>query len=134
MSKWTKKDIKSLCGAISTFWLYNRPLGSSAREALDAAEAVRRHLAEHRAEIIIAGIAELRGIAEDRTRQNQETADHFAAHPEIYGSSTPEMIKRFSDLAADNRKAVTRMTVLIARIEAEGLPPEVEAFDPTARG
>ena len=27
--KWTKKDIGIMCGAISSFWLYNRPLSGS---------------------------------------------------------------------------------------------------------
>jgi len=130
MKKWTKKDIKTLCQAISTFWLYNRPLGDSYEQTMKAIASMRQFLEKHRQEVVIGGISELQTIATERAKKDQDTADHFASHPNAYGKSTPEMIKRFSDLAAEDRKDVEKAKSLIARIKTEGLPPEVEAFDP----
>jgi hypothetical protein len=130
MKKWTKKDIKTLCQTISTFWLCNRPLGDSYEQTMKAIASMRQFLEKHRKEVVIGGISELQAIAMERAKEDQDTTDHFALHPNVYGKSTPEMIKRFSDLAAENRKDVEKAKSLIARIKAEELPPEVEAFDP----
>jgi hypothetical protein len=133
MKAWTKKDIKVLCQAISTFWLVNRPLGDSLAEHERALAEVRAYLAEHREEVVCAGVAELGGIAAERARQNQETAYHFRSHPEVYGKSTPEMIERFTRFAAENHRDLAWAEKLVARVQAEGLPPEVVAFDPIQR-
>jgi hypothetical protein len=130
MKKWTKKDIKILCQAISTFWLHNRPLGDSYEKTMKAIEGVRQFLEKHRQEVVIGGISELQAIAMERAKKDQDAADHFALHPNVYGKSTPEMIKRFSNLAAKDLKDVKKAESLIARIKTEGLPPEVETFDP----
>jgi len=92
--------------------------------------AVRERLNTHRAAIVCSGIAELGAIALDRANKNQDAADHFAAHPKVYGKSTPEIIERFTRLAKEDRKDVKRAELLIARIETEGLPPEVVDYDP----
>jgi len=130
MPKWTKKDIKILCQTISTFWLINRPLGYSMKEHARALEEVRRALANHRAEIVIAGITELGGLAAERATKNQDAADHFRKHPNVYGQHTSEMIARFERYAQEDQKDVDKAKKLIARIVSEGLPPEVTAFDP----
>jgi hypothetical protein len=130
MKKWTKKDIKTLCGALSTFWLCNRPLGNSYEQTMKAIPAIRQFLEKHRKEVVIDGISQLQAIAMERAKKDQDVADHFALYPNVYGKSTPEMIKRFSDLATEDRKDVEKANSLIARIKTEGLPPEVEAFDP----
>jgi hypothetical protein len=130
MSKWTKKDIKILKQAIDSFWLYNRPLSDSHRERQAALEAVKEHLAVHRVEIICDHIAQLAGLYRERAQKNQEAADHFAAHPEINGKSTPEMIERFSRFAAEELKGVKAAQILISKIQTLGLPPEVLSYEP----
>ena len=130
MAKWAKKDIKVLQQCIDSFWLYNRPLSDSHSDYQQALAAVRQHLDKHRAEIVCGGIAELGGIASERAQKNQEAADHFAEHPEVYGKSAPEMIERFSRFAEEDRKDVKRAQMLIARVQTEGLPPEVMSHDP----
>ncbi len=57
---------------------------------------------------------------------------HYREHPEVYGDSTPEMIDRFTGLAAESRKDVARADALLAKIAAHGLPAEVVDFDPFA--
>lgn len=130
MAKWTKKDISICKNALSSFWLVNRPLGDSLREREVAYAAVRQHVTDHRVDVVCGGIAQLRQISNERALKNQQSADHFAEHPNVYGSATPEMIARFSKLAADDRKEATKAQMLIAKIQAEGLPPEVVAYDP----
>ena len=128
--KWFKKDIKILCGTISTFWLMNRPLGDSMSEHQRVLERVRQFLAEHRVEVVCSEISGLGNLAAERSKKYQDTVDHFTAHPEVYGKSTPMMIERFSKLAAESRKDVAKAQILLTRIQTEGLPPEVMGFDP----
>jgi hypothetical protein len=131
MSQWTKKDIKIMCNALSSFWLVNRPLSYRHDEWERAKNMVIAHLDQHRAEIVISGVAQLASIASDRVQKNQETADHFLNHPNIYGSSTPEMVERFTSLARESQRDVDKAAILVAKIQAEGLPPEVINFNPT---
>ena len=131
--KWTKKDVKIMCQAISTFWLINRPLGDSLAAHQRALARVREYLSERREEVVCVGIADLADLAAERARKDQEAADHFRSHPEVYGEGTPEMIARFEELAAESRGDVARAEKLVAKIHAEGLPPEVVGFDPLSR-
>lgn len=133
MAKWTKKDIAELCQTLSTFWLVNRPLRDSLSETLNAADKVRQVLNTHRTKIVIDGLLDFRSLCEKREERDQGAADHFKAHPEVYGSSTPEMISRFEKLAENSRKDIRKIEKLIERINAEGLPLEVMTFDPVAK-
>jgi hypothetical protein len=130
MTKWFKKDIKTMCQAIASFWLVNRPLGDSMRDHNAALDEVRAYLQEHRPLVVCHGIAELGGIAQEREQKDLDFVEHLRIHPHVYGTSTPEMIERFSKSAAENHKTVMKAEALIAKIEAEGLPPEVLSFDP----
>lgn len=126
--KWTKKDIKTMCGALSTFWLYNRPLSGSQN---NAAEATRAYLQDRRMNVVIAGIEELMMIANSRYDQDLQTAHHYETHPDVMGASTPELVDRFTKFAHEEAKGVEQERKLIERIQTYGLPPEVVAFDPT---
>ena len=130
---WTKKDVKVMQQAISTFWLYNRPLGDSVREHDAALAEVRDYLRDHRAEVVLHGITELGNIARERYVKNAETAEHFETHPEVYGKSTPEMVERFRRLAEEDRRDFQKAKDLMDRIQTEELPPEVTSFDPLQR-
>lgn len=121
-----------MCQAISSFWLVNRPLGDSTRELSSALSEVRQCLQARRAEVVCQGIANLGNIALERLQKNSDFVEHLRSHPGVYGKSTPEMIERFDNLARENHKDAERARTLIARIEAEGLPPEVIAFDPVS--
>lgn len=130
-AKWTKKDIKTLCGTLSTFWLINRPLGDSLAERQRARDEVLRYLAENRTEIVVAGLSEHIVRSAERERENRDTAAHFSAHPEVYGSANPEMIERFTKLADEEHKAADKLAALIFKVQTAELPPEVISFDPT---
>jgi hypothetical protein len=122
--KWTKKDIKTLCGQLMTFLLQNNLYHS--------ADAIRGAIAANRKQIIVSNLRGMESLFSERATKNQEASDHFAKNPQVYGASTPEMIERFATLAKENRAAAAKTASLIARIESETLPAEVEAFDPTA--
>ena len=126
--KWTKKDIGIMCGAISSFWLYNRPLSGSQAEA---AEQVRAHLREHRVQIVLSGISDLVNHAEHRRIENLNTAKHYETHPHVLGNATQEIVDRFMGLSSQDERDVSKGLKLLDRIRENGLPSEVVSFDPT---
>jgi len=121
-----------MCGTLSTFWLYNRPLGDSMAASKGAALEVREFLKIHRTEAVLAGLQELVNMFAERAEKNAETAKHYAAHPDIMGDGTPEIVERFDRLAMEATRDADKGAALIERIKLEGLPPEVVDFDPTA--
>jgi hypothetical protein len=129
--RWTKKDIGTMRGTLSTFWLYNRPLGDSLSASRDAAE-VRELLKEQRTEVVLTSLRDHVNMLARRAEEYAKTARYYADHPEVMGSSTLGMIARFENLAKETTKGIDQKVALIKRIEAEGLPPEVVDFDPTA--
>lgn len=134
MKRWYKKDIKSMRGAIDSWLLVNRPAPHKgiAGQSLGFRDAARAHLSdlEKRKAVVLGDIRMLRNRAKERGQENTEAARHFEANPAIYGNSTPMMVERFDQLAAENAKGVTKLNKLLARIEEEGMPPEVVAYDP----
>jgi hypothetical protein len=120
--RWTKKAIKTLQGQLTSFVvchrLYYKP------------EAIEGFIREKRLEVVLAGMREFVAMHEERSAENAKTADHFEANPGIYGKATPEMVQRFRGFAAEEAKDAAAARALVAKVEAEGLPPEVVAFDP----
>lgn len=68
------------------------------------------------------------GIYEERAISDEMAARHFEAHPNVYGENTPEMIERFDNLAIETRKSIVKLQKLIARIEANGMPPKPDDY------
>ena len=128
--KWTKKDIKIMQGAISTFWLINRPLWGMQNEATQEVSSYLGDLS-NRLRVVCSGIEDLLYMNSRQREEDLKTAQHFAAHPNIYGAATPEMISRFERQAADETKDIVAGGKLLDRIRINGLPPEVVLFDPT---
>jgi hypothetical protein len=127
VKKWTKRSIGEMRQAIDSCWVCNRPLDFRGWPTFKVAFADA--LATRRQEIVISEIKSLRDIAERRERDDLGFIEHLRAHPEVYGASTPEMITRWDGHVADERKAIAYCDALIARIEAEGLPPEVVEYN-----
>jgi hypothetical protein len=127
--KWSKRDIKTLCGALSTFWLVNRPLSGSTAEAVTR---VRTYLnGPMRVEVICAGLKDLIDLNQDRATSAQKTSYHYASHPSVMGKGTPEIVARFAELAISYERDAQKGLALIGKIREYGLPPEVLQFDPT---
>ena len=132
MGKWTKKDIKVLCSQLDTFWLQHRPLGGlmgAPRADLEAAaQAVRETLVAKRVDVVLAGIRGFERMHAERYRQNCETIGNEITR---FGKSLDdELVQRFVRLAREEDASGKAATVLRERIQREGLPPEVEAYDP----
>ncbi len=65
-------------------------------------------------------------------KSDREFVEHLRAHPEVYGKATPEMIERFTALAAEHSAAARRWAGLRAWVETNPLPDGVSGWDPTA--
>lgn len=124
--KWTKIDVARLRQALSSSWLHSRLYIDPEVYRADLAKPGRR-LA-----IVAHGIESLRSLGEYRAKKSRESVEHFKAHPEIYRTLNDEVIARFTKLAEEDERGCRMAQALIDRINAEGLPPEVDAFDPTA--
>lgn len=144
-----------MTGAIDSFLICTRPIAPAygmRPGGTDAFEVwFEEKLAKYRTEIVCSGIRQLRGIVAERAQKNTDHAEHLRAHPEIYGApdkqiwlseerkhvTRDEYVRReiasWGSRAADEGKSVAWSDKLLARIAAEGLPPEVVAYDPSKR-
>lgn len=122
---YTKKQVAALQSAIAGAWINLRDMGLRA-------EAFRAALPEKRLAVVLGGIRERIAWHEDHATRDRASADHFRAHPEVYGKSTPEMIERFTAGAAKYDKGAAWFLALEQRVLADGLPSEVSTYDPTA--
>jgi hypothetical protein len=121
---WTKTDIRTLRQQIDTFALFNR--------AADA-ETFASIIDANRVAIILSGLRVFRAMFSERETKDREAAEHFRTHPNIYGDSTPEMIERFTGLAADAAKAGRKLDAIVKHVETEPLPDDVATYQPTMR-
>lgn len=119
--KWTKKDIKSLCSQLDSVWLFERMYYPSA--------VICDVIEKNRKKLVINGLRGFQNMARERGQRERETVEH-AKTSGVWGNGTQEMIERFTKLAEESEKDVAKIDALVARIELEGLPPEVEAYLP----
>lgn len=135
MKRWTKAEIKQARFALEWAAHSNRPIVGAfgarpgEREAADA--AFREWLAPRRAAIVVAHLRGLESLMRDRAQSDRETVEHARTHPNVWGKATDEIVERFSKLGRESAAAAEKLATFAERIEAEGLPPEVEAYDPT---
>lgn len=122
---WKKWEVRKMQGALTAFVVSQR--------LYRTVEWMRAAVEGHRQEIVRAETESLRRIFADRADSNLKASEHFRLHPEVYGDSTPEMVKRFADLAAGDFAAESRLLRLLDRLEVLGLPDEVVAFDPLGK-
>lgn len=121
--RWFKKDLRFLAGCVETYVLkYDMYVHLSKKEEFKA--FVRDNLEK----IVLEESQEFEAMLREREVDYRKTSQHFEKNPEIYGDSTPEMIKRFSDLADQAQKDADRVKGLRLRIESEGLPDLSEFY------
>lgn len=128
-ARWTKADVKRLCGAIDTYFVVVRPLGALG----DFPTRFREVLAAHRQDIVVSALAGFERMLHARVTENRAAAVHAVFNPHVWGSSAGSMAARFETLAREAERDIERSEKLVARVRAEGLPPEVIAYDPMAR-
>jgi hypothetical protein len=120
--RWFKKDIKFLCDQIDYFamwWaLYRKK------------EVIRMMIEEKRSEIVVGQVEGFRKMLQERADRDLESANNARDNPDVWEDSTEEMIERFMGLYNEEMKAIKRINGLLARIKAEGLPPEVDSYLP----
>ena len=122
--KWTKADVRRLCSAIDAAWIARRPLGVDP----EFLPRWRAWLAETGRRRAIA-VAHLRGFAnmlDERAKQERDTATHYRER-----LPDPVLVERFERLAGETARDAARARKLAERVEFEGVPPEVERYDPT---
>jgi len=128
--RWTKTDIRRMCGELDGAWLRCRPPPSYVLGDMQAAaERFRSWLSGNRERVILEGLKGLANMSAAREVQQQRTASHWLEH-----FDNQEVHDRFVKFAAAEKRTQQRLCKLIARIETVGLPPEVVAYDPTASG
>lgn len=124
--RWTKKDIRTLQDQLMSFVLQYE-LYVDPGTLLTALE-------RDRLTIVLNGLRGFRSLLVDRLTQYGQTADHFETHPAIYGEATREMVERFRSYHRETARDLGKLDRLIARVEAEGLPPEVSSHMPDRHG
>lgn len=134
-AKWTSAEVKSLQGALNSFWLAHRPLDSFLSREAEAAEKVREHLSveRHRTHAVLADIRGMRNLYAERYRSSCESVGNALARPTVWGESTQEMVDRFLTSAREADADRAAAEALLLKVLDYGLPPEVLAYDPTAR-
>lgn len=116
MAKWTKVDVKTIASQLTSFHLMHRMYAP--------ADVIRAKIEAETTSVVVSGLEGWVAYESGRARENDETASHFAANPNVWGDSTPEMVARFRKMSADSRKGAERARKLAERVRIEGVPPE----------
>jgi hypothetical protein len=138
MKRWTKKAIRELRSQLNSFVL--------AHEMYYPAERIRTVIEEKRLEIVTGGLEGWIKLLKERAESDRATSAHYAKmapgwleetrakfgekQAEKSAASNAETVERFAKMAADNDKAVAYVERVIAKLKAEGLPPEVASYIP----
>ncbi|MBX3203990.1 MAG: hypothetical protein KF764_02915 [Labilithrix sp.] len=119
----TRRDLAEMRDAIEFASLYYRPIRGDFDTRPDTyPERFQAFLEANRKRVVLWGIENRRLMFEGRATEQRKTAEHFRAHPGIYGDATPEMIARFEGLASESTKEADFYAGLVARVEAHGIP------------
>jgi hypothetical protein len=129
--KWLKKDIKQLRGFLHDFYVEHRPL--DVREWKEAMPKIRLAIESNRKEIVLAGIRRGRATLSARYRLSCETIGNQLVRFTEYGAPD-ELVARFIKIAREEDADERVLEALLYRVLAEGLPPEVESYDPVPEG
>lgn len=124
MKRWTKRDIRTLESQIDHFVIFKSQYYNADRIVAFIEGEGRRET------IVVVGLKGFEAIIRERALKNQEASDHFRDHPEIYGSSTPEMIDRFAKLAEKDSRTCVRLDSLVERVDTDGLPDAILGYLP----
>jgi hypothetical protein len=138
MKKWTKKAIRELRSQLETFVLFH--------EMYYPAEKIREVIEERRRDLVLAGLEGRIELLKERAKSDRATATHYAEAGPRWAEETRqkhgdkraeesartilEVVARFTKMADENDKAVAYVEKLIAKIQIEGLPPEVASYIP----
>jgi hypothetical protein len=129
MKPWSKREIKAMTDALTSFMVHHRPVSAGFGDTRGAQfeEALRRTLNEKRTEMIVAILnCDIARRNEYITKAHEYLA-HAEAHPEACGEYSVNVTRRALSM---DEKFVSWTNRLLARIDSEPLPDEVVNFDP----
>lgn len=130
MRKWTKKDIKSLCQQLQSWWVFNRPY---LRQGITVDEVWDTMPLDVRMGVVVGGLRGFQSGLRDRAEKERQMIEHYAGVWADSGTPrdpTGETRAHCAVMASDADKGVATLQKLIDRVEAEGLPPEVLSWRP----
>lgn len=129
--KWTKKDLKSLTGAISSWWMFNSPY---LRPGVTKEQVFASMPAGERLRIVIAHLRGFASLLDDRVSGHtgyRATHEHYESKRGVEGwGDVSEVVERFRRLERETLADYAKVRALMTRLEAEGLPPEAEVYIP----
>jgi hypothetical protein len=132
---WTKAEERAMKSALTSWVTCNRPIpsvgGARPGERQAFVERARAHVAEHRKDIVLAGLRSGREQEARAYREACETIGNQLARFTKYGEPDP-LIERFTKLAKESDAGHRKLEALVVRVVAYGLPESVLAFDPLA--
>jgi hypothetical protein len=128
--KWTKKDIRTLQGHLDTAYLIARPLCVSEWNAFEVYFA--KHLPVMRKEWVLNGIRAAMRLTAERYSTACETIGNAIAR-EIYKDETDDFVRKWTQYARDHDADHKKAEALLHRVLREGLPPDVESYDPSRK-
>lgn len=122
-----------MIGALDTFVLLNRPNPASSIIDPTTRASIEKAIAERRKDIVLTGLRGSRNTSALRYSEYCETIGNqivrFAKSP-----TEPDVVlSRFIQLAKEEDAAHRVLEALVLRVYHEGLPAEVESYDPFAR-
>jgi hypothetical protein len=130
-TKWTKRDLKSLRGAIDHWWLFNRMY---LRQGVTIADVFAAMPAGERARIVVSHFRGFANMLEERATGHcgyKQTHEHYESKRELDGwGDVTEIVERFKKLEIETLADVAKIRALISRVEAEGLPEEIANYVP----
>lgn len=130
--KWTKKDIRVMQGHLETAWLLSRPLSQYAGLTSEAEVAFRRVLEKHRSDLVLSGVRCSIFRASERYAVDCEcVGNEIVLRP--HGDASSEIVERFAKSAREELAGREKAEVMLQRLLKDGLPPEVENYDPILR-
>ncbi len=132
VAKWTKKDIKTLCSQLDTFWLSCRPPTFVGAAAEANAKGYYEKAIERRQDIVLAGLRGMRELLASRYASTCEAIGNAIVR-DIYGEGRDEYVRRATEQARETDKDRAAFEALVLRVHHEGLPDEVKSYDPTKR-
>lgn len=122
-ARWTKKDVRTLCGQLDSFVL--------SHERHQPPDAIRAAIEANRPEIVIGGLLGFRALLDER--QNGHTGN-LATIEAWKRLGSAEVVARFERLSIETLADIAKIDALIARVRAEGLPPEASSYVPDRIG
>jgi hypothetical protein len=127
--KWSKKDLKSLRGAIDYWWTFN---ALYLRSGVTKEQVFTSMPSGERRRIIIAHWRGFAAMLEERALGHcgyRATHEHYESKRGVAGwGNVTETVERFRRLERETLEDAKKARALADRVESEGLPTDLESY------